>query len=254
MASDTLTLALDGEITIADYSNAIQHLQTLVAALQRELVSPGTKVSWFVHELSSGSTMATLRGEAGEAGAVEKVVVGYINVGRSLKEQTAHGYGQDVSIAAERLTRDLNGGITSIRFETADDDVTLLKPSSTTLRKQDNAGGYGAVVGRVQTLTNRAGLRFTLYDGLHDKAVSCYLEDGKDELIRGLWGQRAIVHGWVTRDVLSGRPTIVRRIERLDPLPEHADKYKYLEARGLSSQSPNDPLPEDVIRQQRDAW
>lgn len=50
---------------------------------------------------------------------------------------------------------------------------------------------YSAIEGVVQTLTSRRGLRFTLFDSLHDQAVSCYLEDGQEELMRGVWGRRA---------------------------------------------------------------
>ena len=71
---------------------------------------------------------------------------------------------------------------------------------------------YGGVTGRIQTLSSRGGLRFTLFDTLFDRAVSCYLAEGQEELMRDVWGRMAVVEGLVTRDRATGRPQVIRSV------------------------------------------
>jgi hypothetical protein len=113
------------------------------------------------------------------------------------------------------------------------------------------ADSYGAITGRVQTLTNRGGLRFALYDTLHDRAVSCYLAEGHESIMRDMWGRLASVEGLIRRDPITGRPLTIRDIRQIEPLPEHAPQA--LEAvRGISP-SPQGLRAEDAIRRLRDA-
>ncbi|MBI2864015.1 MAG: hypothetical protein HYX94_05585 [Chloroflexi bacterium] len=63
---------------------------------------------------------------------------------------------------------------------------------------------YGAIEGRVQTITNRGGLRFDLCDTLHNNAVACYVEEGKEALLREIWGKSVVVEGEISRDRCSG--------------------------------------------------
>src|SRR5690242_1859744 len=107
---------------------------------------------------------------------------------------------------------------------------------------------YGAVEGEVQTLTKRHGLRFTLYEFLNDKAVSCYLQEGQEEQMRNIWGKRAIIEGVVSRDK-HGHPISVRQIAHIIPIEEEGD---YTQARGILPMAPDDELPEVRIRRTRD--
>ena len=116
----------------------------------------------------------------------------------------------------------------------------------------DTTVAIGAVTGRVQVLSNRGGLRFNMYDTVHDKAVSCYLKQGQEDLMREAWGQRAMVSGEVTRDKATGRPITIRQIMNLEILEETV-AGSYHEARGAVPWEPGDALPEDVIRRLRDA-
>lgn len=78
---------------------------------------------------------------------------------------------------------------------------------------------YGAVEGRAQTAPGRAGLPFTPYNKTFNSAVSCYVEPGKEALMRDIWGKRVAVQGRVTRDSATGRPLSVRQISAIDPIP-----------------------------------
>jgi hypothetical protein len=95
-------------------------------------------------------------------------------------------------------------------------------------------------------------LRFTLYDLLHDDAVSCYLEEGYEDIMRTLWGKLVTVEGIVKRDPLTGAPQTVRQITKVEPMPE-VEPESWRRARGIVPIGPRGLMPEKAIRRLRDA-
>ena len=111
----------------------------------------------------------------------------------------------------------------------------------------------GVVTGTVQTLSSQNGLRFTIYDSVHDKAVKCRLEPGQEYLVRKIWGRRASVSGTIVRDGATGIPKSVTNILKIEPLPDY-EPGSYRNAKGALPWKEGDRMPEDVIRELRDAW
>jgi hypothetical protein len=162
---------------------------------------------------------------------------------------------ESVRAPALALAGLLGGEVEAIRFETADAEAVLREapPSETSAKPlEPSRSSYGAVTGRVQTLSSRSGLRFTLYDTLHDRAVSCYLEPGQEETMVDVWGRVATVEGWVSRDAVTGRPTAVRRISAVHPVEEEGELDGYRRARGVLRRRPDDPRAEERLRTLRD--
>ena len=110
----------------------------------------------------------------------------------------------------------------------------------------------GAITGRVQSLSSRAGLRFNLYETIDDSQVTCYLSPGQEETMRMVWRNRATVVGSVTRDPMTGRPTSIRDIRQVELLEDVAPG-SYRQARGAVPWQLGDALPEEAIRLLRDA-
>jgi hypothetical protein len=219
--SDTLTLVLDGTVTLDEFAHAVSDLRGLVGALADE-VAPESRIIWLIEDLSSGSAISTIRGR-GRPQAVGSVVGAYERVGAALERAEAIPFSTRVQKHAVAISELLNGrgrgGIESIRFETARADATIRHPSTAGAGMSGVAevarkypGALGAVEGIVETLSSRGGLRFTLYDMVHNKPVSCYLKPGYEEIMRELWGKRAMVTGNVNRDALSGRPISIRQV------------------------------------------
>lgn len=265
MPNDSATLKLLGDrVPLAEFVSAMAHFRGLIDALAADVAS-GTEIEWLIDGLEVGSATATIRGvvaaEADEP-AVERVVDAYIDVGRRLASDSAWEAGVSNAVAAEAsgLTVLLNGNIEAIQFESAEAEaiVRLRAPTVATepllglFSPGAGSGAYGAVQGRIQTVTSRHGLRFTLFDSLTDRAVSCYLATDSDELVRNVWGRRAIVEGWVTRDPMSGRPVAVRRVTAITTLSDD-EPGSYRDARGLLPLARGGLLPEDAIRRVRDA-
>ena len=237
MAKDTITFELGGRVEIRDLENGIIAFRRLVSALTPR----NAQVSWVVEDLQPGSTIATLRGEADDPQVVEKIVREYENVGDALarhEELTLHR--RQVKSAADAIVT-LASAVDFVRFETSDDDYVIYGGAKHTIDAALTVS-IGAVTGRVQTLSNRSGLRFNLYDTVHDRAVACYLSAGQEPLMREAWGRQATVSGKVSRDASTGRPIAIRQILSLDILEEvppgsyrRLQEAQYPGSRGMQS-------------------
>lgn len=252
MLNSTITMALTGEVSLAHFAQAMAHFRGLVDALTVE-ISPDARIAWLVDDLEHDGAVATVRGLSPTMEAVEPVSVAYLLVGRALADGRQVPYSRRVASEAEALTKLLGGPITSIRFETNEDDVTIVDPA-TAGRHPPMSGAYGAVQGRVQALPSGDSLRFTLYDAVHNRAVACYLDESQQEMMRNVWDRRASVEGWVTRDTATGRPISIRRVRHITLLDEVVPGSAMRAARGIAPLGPDDPSAVEVIRRLRDDW
>lgn len=160
--------------------------------------------------------------------------------------------------ANEELLLEITGligdGVDEVRFETAEKEAVVRAGDELprAAAKPEPSKDRGTLVGRVQTLQGRGQLRFTLYDLAHDRAVSCWLSSGQQELMRGAWGHLVEVEGLVSWDPVTNMPLSVRRVTDVrifdEPVPD-----AWLLARG-AVQAPTAPPAEQVIRQLRDVW
>jgi hypothetical protein len=255
MASDSVTLALDGNPTLDDLAAALAGLRNLLNELSGPFAQ-GAKVIWVVDNLDTGSAVTTFRGSARNAAAVRDITRAYLAVGVALGQgQVPFPDFPAVDRAASELANVISENVPSLRFETADDDVivsALPASASAAPTGRDLPGSYGAVLGRVQTLSNRGSLRFTLYDLLHDRAVSCYLQEGQQELMRGAWDRVALVRGWVKRDPATRRPVAVRRVRAIE-IQEEGEASDWRSASGALREDHDGERAESVIRRLRDA-
>lgn len=251
--SDTVTLELQGHVSLEQFADAVARFQRLVLALSQE---SNAKVRWEIEALEAGSATVTSRGvpENGTVpDRVEQVVRNYLEVGQALEAHTTVPYSPRVTKEASGLAALLRSGVEGVRFETAESEATVREiappvQAATPERRQHES--FGAVSGRVQTLTSRSRLRFTLYDRLYDRAVSCYLAEGRESLMREMWDKLATVEGVLTRDARSGRPLAVRNITRVTRVEEAAPQ-DYIKARRVLPLGPGDPSPEEAIRRLR---
>lgn len=257
MAKDTITLALNGDVTLNDFSKALREFSNLVKGISIDVAS-GKKIEWVIVDLEAGSATATIQGvveQAEDLEDVEKCVDEYIKVGRCIRERKSlYNYSSVTQKAANNLTKIMNGRITSLRFENPEDDVELFKPQEI----EDEIGQLtvlehvrGAVKGRVESMTKHNQLRFTLYDLLDNRAIPCYLAPGSIEIMREAWGKIVLVEGIVHRDPDSGRATTVRHVQNIKIVHE-LEPGAWRKAIGAARGFLGDELPEDIIRRSRD--
>jgi hypothetical protein len=246
----TLTLTLDGEVTLDALARMTLGFRDLVLALSKE-VSPKDSIQWLLDDLSFGSASASVRGEGSDPKAIESVVGAFSVVGHALAQDRVVPYSPRVRKQAQVLKEIINDKVTAIRFETAEDTAIVSASSDSETRRQ-TVIALGTVEGRIQTLTSRNALRFIMYDSLFDRPVSCYLNEDQRDLMRSVWDQHARVEGWITRDADTGRPLSVRQIRSIVAVDE-APRGSYLHARGKITPIEGALRPEDTVRRMRDA-
>ena len=250
MTLNTLTLALGGEVPLDLYAQTLRHFEHLIALLSKEM-GEGVAIAWTVDDLVAGSATITIRGEAADPVAVERVGRAYTIIGQSLEEGKPIPYGPPIARAAENITKALNGKITSIQFE-AGGEVATVTSGVSSEQAAGLIGAFGSIEGRIETLTHRSWLGFTLYDFLHDRAIRCHLHPDQADTVREAWDRRAIVRGWVRRDPTTGRPVAINPVHTIEIVPE-VPRGSYRLARGIAPADPGEPSPEVAIRRLRDA-
>lgn len=256
MTKDTITFTLNGDVTLDDFSVAVTEFQKLINGLKED-IAPKKKIEWRIIGLEAGSATATTQGiveEEKDLSEVEEIVEACMDVGRCVQQKRPLSYPTTVQNAARKFFGLVNGRISSARFENIETDVEIFsKPKMAerlTLTEQLKAN-LGAIRGRIQSISNRGQLRFALYDLIDDRAVSCYLAFGSEEIMRNAWGKIAMVEGMVRRDPETGRATTVRGVKEIRIIRE-CQPGEWREALGAAPNFLGDDLPEDVIRRARD--
>ncbi|HXH58805.1 hypothetical protein [Iamia sp.] len=247
---DSVTFRLDGEVTIGLLSDALRRFSKVLDELSRVR---DAHVAWVLSGLEYGSAMTTARAiplDKESAAAVSDIVEDYLGAAR----QVARG-----NLDPDRPILRLVGDLAAVAddehplvLETAEDDVIFTgqsAPPAPPSAAPEMTRSLGAIRGRIETLSHRGGLRFTLYDLTNDRPVSCYLRSEDEAMMRGAWGRIADVTGTITRDAATGRPRAIRRVSRVDLIAE-GDSLGYKQARGAIRL---DGPAEQVIRRVRNA-
>lgn len=250
MADTTITISLEGEVPLDKFSEVMSNFTELLRLLSREIAGR-TSIEWVIEDLQAGSATATVSGVSQHAEVVERVVQGYSMIGRSLQYREPIPYPKKIADKALAITSVVNGQITSIRFETAETDYVV---SSDQSAETSHSIQYspGIVAGTVESINRRRGLRFVLYEPIFDRSVTCYVQPGREDQMREIWGRRVVVFGRVGREPERGRPVTVKDITSIQLVPE-VEHGSYRTARGILPRGNDDESPEAAIRRVRNA-
>ena len=248
MSKTTLTFELGGQVELKDLEKGITLFRRLVNNLT---VRDG--VTWVVEDLHPGSATVTLRGEADDQTKVERVIYDYEKIGSALSLHKTPNHAKIRVVKAAGAIADFVKSREYVRLGTPDQDYVIYGNGVSNANAPISLSvSIGAITGRVQTLSSRSGLRFNLYDPVHDRAITCYLGQGQEEIMREAWGNWATVVGSISRDPLTGKPISIRDIRTVERLDKFAPGT-YREARGAVPWQPGDIMPEEAIRLLRDA-
>jgi hypothetical protein len=251
MSTDSVTFRIDGEVEVAKLADA---LIKFTHALDVLCSDADADVKWIVAGLEFGSASATARAvprDPRSGGRVDGMCRRYLDVARHVADGRSSGnLGlDDAFLALAGIASSKN----PIIFETSEDDVLIKAPLPARPSMQPDrqtTKSLGTVRGRVETLSHRKVLRFSLYELAHDRPVSCYLEPDHETLMRDAWGRIADVTGRVSRDALTGRPISIRGVTNVDVVADEGDPAGFLRARGALRSTEQSEV---VIRRLRDA-
>lgn len=222
---DSLTLALDGDVSLDDFSSALSNLKSLLSALAKQ-VSPEADIHWTIEALDRSSAITAVRGEErnGDTAEVDAVVRAYGKVGSCMERKQVIPYAESVRRPARRLSSLVSVRIPSVRFETDSASAYITAPMPGEPIPKLPSWTHGSIQGRIQTLTNRGSLHFTLYDTLWDRAVQCFLLAQDESILMHAWGHMAFVEGHIKRDPRTGRPLTIRQVGQVVLLPEYGPR------------------------------
>ena len=248
MREDEVRLQIGGEVTVELLSAA---LTAFTAALSAAEASHDARIRWVVADLDYGSAVALVRAVPDDDRSeklVPRVCLSLVETGRAVAD--------GVTDAALPTTRHLTklqrlaGEKQQVTIECASAAVEFApgrsaEPAST---ETDRFRSLGTVRGRVEMLSHRRGLHFSLYDLVDDAAVTCYPASDMEAVIRDAWGRLADVTGTVRRDPVTDGPRSIRDIASVD-LVEEGSRTAYRSARGvLKTREPAEVL----VRRMRD--
>ena len=249
MSETKLTFELGGRVDIKTLSDGMTALHKLLDALTPKRAG----VKWEVDELQAGSASVTLQGESEFAGAAEKAVADFNELGKALADGDEPKIRFDGSVrAAANGIKKLANSVEYVRFETPYAEHLIYGSGAVPDSPADRVS-IGSISGTVQVLSTRRGRQFTIYDFVHDQGVVCHWEERQEDLVRNIWGRRARVIGSIYWDGTTGLPKRIRNILNIEPLPDPTSGA-YRNAMGAVPWKEGDRKPEDVIREMRDAW
>ncbi len=218
-----LTLALDGEVTLKDFSQAMQRFREIVEGLSNE-IAPDAKIDWIVDELKKKCAIASIRGiplTGDDVESVKSIRAAYTELGRKIVHGETLTNEYPVVNAVTGLRKLINGRITSVRFETKEKKYTIKKHTifSPTKTYWDTET-FGCVRGRVESISKRHHLHFTLYDYDDDHPVQCYYKDGQKEEMRNIWDKLVYVEGIINRDEENDLINSISNISKINVIQE----------------------------------
>jgi len=251
MPENDVTLALEGEVTLADFAKIMANFTGLMDELSN-MVASTSNIVWVVDELEAGSAEVTAVGVSEQIEAVQRTVRAYEVVAEALADGNPIPYPPSVIDRVTAITQVINGRISAVRFQTSRVDTAVYARLGGRHRNP-NLAAFGMVKGRVETLKRRKKLEFTLYDDVLDKPITCSITPEQEEVVRDIWGKRVTVTGLVERDPEHGYPRSVKEILNIDLVAE-AEPGSYQVARGIIPWQEGDELPEVAIKRVRNAY
>lgn len=137
----------------------------------------------------------------------------------------------------------------SVSTETTD---FLVPAQNVTIRPKEPTVSLGAIRGRIQSLSSRKGLQFTIWDEIFDHGVQVFLTPDLHDDLHRLWDHEAEVVGMISRHPDTGQPISIRNVRSLSGItpPSSGDPRRF---KGVLKQyvAPgSDPV--DVLRRLRD--
>jgi len=236
MKDNELTLALEGEVTLDDFSKAMRRFGEIIKGLEDE-VAPKSKIDWVIDSLKKSSAIASVKGNPTsnkDIESVRRIRQEYIELGRKVVHGETLTNDTSVVQAVTELRKLINGRITSIRFETAEKRYvikkhTIFAPTKTYWDTET----FGGARGNAQSISDRQGFHFTLYDYNDDHAIYCSYPNGTREEMRNIWGKTVYVEGIVTRDTETDLVTSIHDISGIQIIRERKSQ-EWREALGCA--------------------
>jgi hypothetical protein len=256
--NNEVEIVLEGdEIPLQHVARAVTAFWQLMVGIAKD-IGVDSEVSWSISKVRKASFHLAATGTtgSGDATIVGAMVERYEDVGRAAKKQQLYLYDSAIYGPAADIIGVIGPHVDAVRFKTKsiNERIEIAPPESPVIGYVGHPGSLvslGAVRGQVQTISSGHGkLRFTMYDAVSKRAVSCQLSPGSEKLMRRVWGKNVIVEGKVKRDPVTGQAIRISEVSNITTLPT-AKPDAWRRAIGIGGKKPK-MTPEDAIRRVRD--
>lgn len=256
MDRDTITLSLDGEVSLEHFRTAIHSLCELVTLLTEQAI-PDAKVEWIVSDLRAGSATVAIRGEPASeeaAAAVADVVESMDEIGRNAAQRSYEvwtGYPRAIREHVSTMFGMLNGRVPRAKLGNwVIEEPVAVDPPETPARP--SVRERLALRGKIVTLDNKRGTYFTLKEAFTDRLIRCWPEPRFRDQLAEYWktGVWVLVEGYY--NTFTNKPTLTE-ISEIMPLGK-AESGGWRRAFGISPRGPGDSKKSvpDLVRKVRD--
>jgi hypothetical protein len=203
-----LTLKLDGAINAKIFVNAVKSFFELIQSVSDNATQTKNSIEWVV-EVDRGSAIIMAQPSPKNIPperiphTVEVIERGLRDLEQGEKKRPEHF--TDEAMRSAKILSQLseNDVFVSIRasWETLDQPVTQ-RLSTQTAASVDSIleasySDYGAIEGKLETVSARQGYRFNIYDDLTSRSVKCYFEPKMLPDVFEAFEHRVSVWGWV---------------------------------------------------------
>ncbi len=234
-----LALEVDGHaVTPGKFLRSVRSFFAILDEVTREAGGKTSAVRWTV-AVKHGSNLVQVSPQPGYDPTVISVVTEAVADGISqIEEREARP--ANFNERALRSLRDRS----NVVGRTESDDTTVRvwvrrDPIDVTAKAAANISGllasehedYGSIEGRLQTLSERGGLQFIVYDRLWDRPARCYIPDHLVEMALVAFRSRVEVYGLI-RYRKDGKPVSID-VDEIREFPPAEDIPSFRDVHGI---------------------
>ena len=237
---DCLSLDLKGSLPLEKFEKAIGAFFDLIKQVSKEALHENQKIHWTVTVRSGSATVNAIPhykpDVAAEARQILRAVPDGVHSIEHGIEDIPRFFNREAIKAVKRL-----GTIQSLK----PDDVTGVRIRSDSVKANITPksvvsadaliGGqhqaFGSIEGKMQTITDREGFRFVVYDSLYDNRVDCFIDEELMEQAIANFRRRVRVSGMVQYD-RQGDPVSIK-VNEIYAFPKNSDLPSVKRIRGI---------------------
>jgi hypothetical protein len=217
---DELTLRLDGNlITPEDFKKATQAFVNLIISVTEDMAKGGKKPVWNM-SVREGSAVLVARPVADTQtrktarAAIKRVKtgIGDFEKGKLIVGTFSPRAMYAIQEIASLPTRLNKAGITTVEFGGGKGkQVPVTHKTAEFLKKNLGAqrSAYGAIEGKLSTISERGTFQFVVFDSIADRGVNCFVPEGMFKDAHSAFGKRVSVFGNIQYD-RDGKPLSIK--------------------------------------------
>lgn len=234
-----LILEIEGQfLTTEKFLRGIRAFFGILDDVTKNICENEQHICWSV-QVESGSNLVCIKPKPGSSTQLVQRITDTVHKGiKSIEDQCEEP--EYFSLQAIKQLQDL-GNITntdggeeiSIRVWHKHTPIAITRKTSAHVVEllKEGTKDHGSVEGRLQTISERGGFRFVIYEPVWDKSIICYVDDELFSEVLKNFGKRVEVFGIINyrRD---GTPTSIK-VERVVPFPKTDDIPDFRSVRGI---------------------